>query len=64
MDTTDKTAKEIFFDVWNNPARARFGFGNRAAIVNVDPQKAYTRPELFKTAYSSDPNQMQYINQI
>ncbi|MBO6505929.1 MAG: isochorismatase family protein [Kordiimonadaceae bacterium] len=65
MVTSDKTAREIFEEVWANPARAKFGFGEKIAIVNVDPQKAYTRPDLFpKTAYITDPEQMEYVNEI
>ena len=65
MITSDKTAREIFEEVRANPARARFGFGQKLAIVNVDPQKAYTRPDLFpKTGYITDPRQMEYINDI
>lgn len=65
MVTSDKTAREIFEDVMANPSRARFGFGEKLAIVNVDPQKAYTRPDLFpKTAYITDPRQMEYISGI
>ena len=61
MITTDKTAKEIFHEVMANPQRVPFGFGKKAVLVNVDPQKAYTRTDLFKTAYEHDPNQMTYI---
>ena len=64
MVLSDKTAREIFEDVRSNPARKRFGFGKRMAIVNVDPQKAYTRPDLFKTSYVTDPSQMEHINNI
>ncbi|MEM6893055.1 MAG: isochorismatase family protein [Bacteroidota bacterium] len=64
MQKTDKTAKEIYFDVKANPARKRFGFGKKAALVNIDLQKAYTRTDLFKTAYENDPRQMDYINQL
>ena len=64
MVTSDKTAREIFEEVRSNPARKHFGFGERLAIVNVDPQKAYTRPDLFKTAYVTDPRQMEHINAI
>ncbi|RMF10439.1 MAG: isochorismatase family protein [Alphaproteobacteria bacterium] len=65
MITSNKTARQIFEEVYANPTRAAFGFGEKLAIVNVDPQKAYTRPDLFpKTAYVTDPNQMNYINQI
>ncbi len=64
MVTSGKTAREIFEDVRANPARARFGFGEKLAIVNVDPQKSYTRPDLYKTAYITDPRQMEHINEI
>lgn len=65
MKTTDKTARQIFEEVRANPTRARFGFGDKLAIVNVDPQKAYTRPDLFpNTAYITDPRQIEYINAI
>lgn len=64
MVTSDKTARQIFEEVRANPARARFGFGERLAIVNVDPQKSYTRPDLFKTAYITDPDQMTHIDRI
>ena len=64
METTTKTAKEIFFEVQANPARKRFGFGRKAILVNIDPQKAYTRTDLFKTAYETDPKQMEHINSL
>jgi len=64
MVRSDKTAREIFEEIRANPARKRFGFGQRMAIVNVDPQKAYTRPDLFKTAYVTDPLQMDHIRDV
>jgi len=65
MKTSAMTAREIFEEVMANPARAKFGFGVKAAVVNVDPQKAYTRPDLFpKTGYITDPRQMEHINTI
>lgn len=64
MVLSNKTAREIFEEIRANPARARFGFGERMAIVNVDPQKSYTRPDLFNTAYVTDPDQMTHINMI
>lgn len=64
METTTKTAKEIYLDLKNNPNRARFGFGNKAVLVNIDPQKAYTATDEFITAYETDPNQVLYINQL
>lgn len=59
-----KTARQIFEEVMANPARKKFGFGEKLAIVNVDVQQAYTRTDKFKTAYETDPNQVDYINQI
>lgn len=59
-----RTARAIFEEVMANPARKKFGFGQKLAIVNVDPQQAYTRLDMFKTAYETDPRQIDYINTI
>jgi nicotinamidase-related amidase len=65
MVRENKTARELFEAVRANPARARFGFGTKLAVVNVDFQQAYTRPDLFpKTAYVTDPDQITYVNKI
>ena len=64
MIREDKTARELFEVVMANPARNKFGFGEKLAIVNVDLQQAYTRLDLFKTAYETDPRQIEYINTI
>lgn len=64
MTLSDKSARQIFEEVRSNPSRARFGFGEKLAIVNVDPQKSYTRPDLYKTAYVTDPRQMEHIDRI
>ena len=64
MIREDKTARELFEAVMANPARNKFGFGEKLAIVNVDLQQAYTRLDLFKTAYETDPRQIEYINII
>ncbi|WP_299592302.1 isochorismatase family protein [uncultured Microbulbifer sp.] len=64
METSNKTARELYEEIKANPARKRFGFGNKAVLVNVDPQKAYTRTDLFKTAYATDPDQMHHINEL
>ena len=64
METSNKTAREIYQDIKNNPARKRFGFGRKAVLVNIDPQKAYTRTDLFATAYETDPRQLDHINQL
>jgi maleamate amidohydrolase len=64
MIREDKTARELFEAVMANPARNKFGFGEKLAIVNVDLQQAYTRLDLFKTAYETDPRQIDYINTL
>lgn len=65
MVREDKTARQLYEAVKANPARARFGFGEKLAIVNIDFQQAYTRPDLFpKSAYVTDPRQIEYTNTI
>lgn len=64
MISDGKTARQIFEEVMANPARAKFGFGEKLAIVNVDFQNAYTRIDEFKTAYETDPRQIEYTNTI
>ncbi len=65
METTNKTAKQIFEEVYANPARKAFGFGEKIAIVNVDLQKAYTCPDLFpKSGYITHPRQLDFIDEI
>ncbi len=64
METSDKTARQLYAEVKANPARKRFGFGKKAILVNIDPQKAYTRTDLYKTAYETDPRQLEYVNQL
>ena len=64
METSQKTAREIYQNLKSNLSRKRFGFGEKAILVNVDLQKAYTRPDLFKTAYETDPKQLIYVNEL
>ena len=64
MEKSHKTAREIYLDLKGNLSRKRFGFGKKAILVNVDLQKAYTRPDLFKTAYETDPKQLIYVNEL
>ena len=64
MVSDGRTAREIFEEVISNPGRAKFGFGEKLAIVNVDIQNAYTRIDEFKTAYETDPRQIEYVNTI
>lgn len=64
MEMSDKTARQIWAEVKANPNRARFGYGRKAVLVNIDLQKAYTKVDEFKTAYETDPRQIDYINQL
>ena len=59
-----KTARQIFEEVMANPARKKFGFGTKLAVVNVDFQQAYTAIDKFATAYETDPRQIDYVNTI
>lgn len=59
-----RTAKQIFEELQSNQQRNKFGFGRKLAIVNVDVQQAYTCIDKFKTAYETDPRQIEYINTI
>ena len=59
-----RTARQIFEEVMANPARKKFGFGEKLAIVNVDFQQAYTRTDMFATAYETDPDQIVHVNRI
>jgi nicotinamidase-related amidase len=64
MVSDGRTARQIFEDVMANPARTKFGFGAKLAIVNVDFQNAYTRIDEFKTAYETDSRQIEHVNSI
>ncbi|MCO6415455.1 isochorismatase family protein [Siccirubricoccus sp. KC 17139] len=59
-----KTARELYLALQATPPRARFGFGRKAALVNVDVQCAYTRPDTYVTAYETDPRQIAHINAL
>ncbi|MAR79464.1 MAG: N-carbamoylsarcosine amidohydrolase [Rhodospirillaceae bacterium] len=64
MEKSDLTPREYYLNVKSNPNRAKFGFGERPILVNVDLQKAYTRTDLFKTAYETDPKQLDFISNL
>jgi nicotinamidase-related amidase len=64
MELSKKSARELFAEVKANPARKRFGFGSRPALINIDLQKAYTAVGEFATAYETDPKQLDYVNQL
>lgn len=64
MQTSDLTPRQYWEQVKANPSRARFGFGEKAALINIDMQRAYTDIDTFKTAYQTDPRQIDYINDL
>ncbi|MCD6674555.1 MAG: isochorismatase family protein [Burkholderiaceae bacterium] len=64
MELSDKTARQMWEAVKANPNRARFGYGKKAVLVNIDLQCAYTRVDEFKTAYETDPRQIEYVNEL
>ena len=64
MKTSDLTARQYWAEIKANPSRARFGFGNKAAIINIDLQRAYTDIDTFATAYQTHPDQIEFINSI
>jgi nicotinamidase-related amidase len=64
MELSNKTARQLYAEIKEKPTRARFGFGRKPALVNVDLQKAYTAVGEFVTAYETDPKQLAYINQV
>jgi len=64
MERSDKTARQIWAEVKANPNRARFGYGRKAVLVNIDFQCAYTKVDEFKTAYETDPHQIAHVNAL
>ena len=65
MQDSNMTARQMYAALKSAPPRARFGFGRRAALVNVDPQRAYTDTAAFPaTAYETDPRQCEHINAL
>ena len=64
METSNKSARELYELVKASPTRRRFGFGRKPALANVDLQNAYTRPAEFPTAYETDPRQIEYVNAL
>ncbi len=64
MQRSDMTARALYEALKAGPVRKRFGFGRRPALVNVDVQHAYTRPDEFPTAYRTDPRQVEYIDRL
>lgn len=59
-----KTARQLYTEFKAAPTRRRFGFGRRAALVNIDVQCAYTQPDTYVTAYETDPQQIAHMNAL
>jgi nicotinamidase-related amidase len=64
METSSRTAREFYQALKSGPTHRRFGFGRKPALVNVDLQNAYTRPQEFSTAYETDPRQIEHVNAL
>jgi maleamate amidohydrolase len=64
METSNLTPRQYWAQVKASPARAKFGFGNKAALINIDLQRAYTDVATFRTAYQTNPRQLEYINTL
>ena len=64
MECSDLTARQLYEALKAAPPRRAFGFGARPALLNVDVQHAYTRPDEFRTAYTTDPDQVDHINRL
>jgi maleamate amidohydrolase len=64
MELSDQTPRQYYEAIKARPARAKFGFGDKPVLVNIDLQKAYTAVGEFATAYETDPKQLDYVNQL
>jgi maleamate amidohydrolase len=64
MEQSDKTARQLYEALKADPRGARFGFGRRPALVNVDLQCAYTQVGTYPTAYATDPSQLEHVNHL
>ncbi|MFQ5634305.1 MAG: isochorismatase family protein [Gammaproteobacteria bacterium] len=64
MRQSDLTVRQYWEQVRSDPERAKFGFGDKAALINIDLQRAYTDLENFKTAYRTHPRQLELINEL
>lgn len=64
MESSDLTPREYYAQIKATPNRAKFGFGRKPILVNIDLQKAYTAVGRFKTAYETNPKQLEYINSL
>jgi nicotinamidase-related amidase len=64
MQTSSLTPREYWEQVRARPGRTKFGFGLKAALINIDLQRAYTDLDAYATAYQTDPRQLEYVNEL
>jgi maleamate amidohydrolase len=64
LETSNKTARQLYEELKARPTRARIGFGRKPILVNIDLQRAYTAVGEYATAYETDPRQLEYVNQL
>ncbi len=65
MQESNLTARQLYAALKAGPQRRRFGFGRKAALVNIDLQCAYTDLAAFPaTAYETDPRQTEHVNRL
>lgn len=64
MQSSDLTPRQYWEQVRARPNRARFGFGSKAALINIDLQRAYTDLDAFATAYQTHPQQLEFVNEL
>jgi len=64
MQESGLTPRQYWERVRAKPNRAKFGFGDKAALINIDLQRAYTDLDHFATAYQTDPRQLEYVNEL
>lgn len=51
-----RNLKNIFNEIMANPPRVKFGYCKKLAIIDVDPQIAYTQVSRFKPIYDTNPH--------
>jgi len=64
MELSNKTAREMFYELRTATTDRRYGFGRKPMLVNVDVQCAYTSVGTYVTAYDNDPQQIEHINTL
>lgn len=64
MKLSSLTARQMYEELRASPRRKPFGFGRKAAIVNVDFQRAFTQVGVYPGAYDHDPNRYEYTNTL